>query len=244
LGTLVRAALACHDFSIAFKTPFISGKDSLHNEFSYTDTDGNRQTISIPATLLISALGQVPDIEKCVTMDFKSVGNLIYQIGHTGNHLGGSHWALVNQISAGEVPQVDAVKARQIFECVHDAILSGLIRSCHDLSEGGLAVAVAEMAFAGGWGAALQLDAIPLLDTDSENSSLVRLFSESNSRFVVEVAPEQQTQFESACEGIDCYRIGVVTDSAQLVVDEDSKRLIDVAVADLKQAWRSPLDWS
>ncbi len=170
LGTLVRAALACHDLSIQFKTPFISGKDSLHNEFSYTDHSGVRQTISIPATLLISALGQVPDVTRCVSMDCKTAGNLLYQIGSTGNHLGGSHWSLVNQASGGFVPVVDAPQAKQIFESVFAAISAGLIRSCHDLSEGGLAVALAEMAFAGGLGAKVDVAAISVEDEVSNQT--------------------------------------------------------------------------
>ncbi len=242
LGSLVRAALACHDLSIEFRTPFISGKDSLHNEFSYTDAQGNRQTISIPATLLISALGQVPDVAKCVSMDLKTAGNLIYQVGGTGNHLGGSHWGLVNKISGGQVPQVEPTTAKQVFEQIHSAISTGLIRSCHDLSEGGLAAAAAEMAFAGGLGAELKLDSIEL-DHADQNSSLIKLFSESNSRFLVEVLPENQSRFESVFDGNACSKIGIVTDSNRLVIAEASRQLIDVAISELKRAWQSPLDW-
>ena len=79
----MRAAIACHDVAVAFGTPFISGKDSLNNEFSYTDADGKRQTIAIPPSLLISAIGQVDDVAQCVTMDFKAAGNLLYLVGET-----------------------------------------------------------------------------------------------------------------------------------------------------------------
>ena len=106
LGGLVRAALACHDVSIALGTPFISGKDSLNNEFSYNDESGARQTIAIPPSLLISAMGQVADVSRCVTMDFKQAGNLIYLVGETGEDLGGSHFSLVNEIEGGQVPTV------------------------------------------------------------------------------------------------------------------------------------------
>ncbi len=150
LGSLVRAALACRDVAVAWSTPFISGKDSLNNEFSYVDPAGQRQTVAIPASLLISALGQIDDVSQAVTMDAKESGNLIYLVGRTKNELGGSHFALVNNLDGGDVPQVDLQLALQIFRAVHQAISRGLVRACHDLSEGGLAVAAAEMAFAHG----------------------------------------------------------------------------------------------
>src|SRR5690606_2003055 len=106
-GSLVRAALACHDLSLAFETPFISGKDSLNNEFSYVDEEGVKQTISIPPSLLISALGQMDDARKAVTMDLKEPGNRLYLAGVTRSELGGSHWTLVRGLEGGSVPQVD-----------------------------------------------------------------------------------------------------------------------------------------
>ena len=244
LGSLVRAANACHDLSIDLQTPFISGKDSLHNEFSYTDDAGNRQTISIPATLLISAMGQVPDVANCVTMDFKAAGNLIYQIGITGNHLGGSHWGLVSGNSGGHVPTVDTAVSKPTFSAVFGAISDGLIRSCHDLSEGGLAVAIAEMAFAGGLGVEADVSAIDVSGTDGVNADLARLFSESNTRFAVEVEPKNQAAFEAAFADIAMGKIGTVTDGESVVVRSGETVLINSPVSELKEAWQSPLDWS
>ena len=244
LGSLVRAANACHDLSIDLQTPFISGKDSLHNEFSYTDDAGKRQTISIPATLLISAMGQVPDVANCVTMDFKSAGNLIYQIGITGNHLGGSHWGLVSGNSGGHVPTVDTAVSKPTFNAVFGAISGGLIRSCHDLSEGGLAVAIAEMAFAGGLGVEADVSAIDVSGTDGANADLARLFSESNTRFAVEVEPKNQAAFEAAFANIAVAKIGTVTDGEGVVINSGETVLINSPVSELKEAWQSPLDWS
>ena len=244
LGSLVRAANACHDLSIDLQTPFISGKDSLHNEFSYTDDAGNRQTISIPATLLISAMGQVPDVANCVTMDFKAAGNLIYQIGITGNHLGGSHWGLVSGNSGGHVPTVDTAVSKPTFSAVFGAISDGLIRSCHDLSEGGLAVAIAEMAFAGGLGVEADVSAIDVSGTDGVNADLARLFSESNTRFAVEVEPKNQAAFEAAFADIAMGKIGTVTDGESVVVRSGETVLINSPVSELKEAWQSPLDWN
>lgn len=245
LGSLVRAAIACQDVSIAMQTPFISGKDSLHNEFSYTDGEGNRQTISIPATLLISAMGQVPDVANCVTMDFKRAGNLIYQVGITGDHLGGSHWNLVTGHTGGYVPTVDTDVAKATFAKLHAAINAGWVRSCHDLSEGGLAVAVAEMAFAGGLGARVDVSDIEVQgNVDAELLDLVVLFSESNTRFVVEVEAENQSAFEAAMQDVALTLLGQVTDSSSLEIVAQEETLVDVPIGELKEAWQSPLNWN
>src|SRR5205807_8120493 len=148
LGSLVRAAEACRDVALAYRMPFISGKDSLNNEFH-----AKGRHIVIPPTLLISAMGIVPDVRRCVTMDLKEPGNVLLLLGTTRDELGGSHFHLVTERECGTVPTVDRDLAPRIFAKVHEAIRRGLVRSCHDLSEGGLAVALAEMAFAGGVGA-------------------------------------------------------------------------------------------
>ncbi len=246
LGTLVRAALACQEMAVEFKTPFISGKDSLNNEFSYEDAGGERHTISIPPSLLISAMGQVDDVGKCVTMDLKSTGNLLYQVGATHIELGGSHFCLVENGSGGHVPQVDARTARRTFKSVHAAIQSGFIRACHDLSEGGLAVAIAEMAFAGGFGVDVDLKGVPCpLRSDGTDWNITKLFAESNSRFVCEVTPECAEEFEKIL--MDAHvphgRIGTVTECDKVVIRSETGELINVDLATLKQAWQSPLQW-
>ncbi len=246
LGSLVRAALACHDLAIALRTPFISGKDSLHNEFKFTDASGRQQVISIPATLLISAMGQVPDVRRCVTMDFKQPGNAIYLIGETGEHLGGSHLVLALGLSGGRVPTVDAAKARHTFESLHRAIDASLVRSCHDLSEGGLMVALAEMAFAGDLGATVDVGQLPLCDSSADASvaNVVRLFSESNSRFLVEIDPKHEGQFVSTLSGVALTRLGEVTDSGAVVARNGKLELVHASIEQLKRAWQAPLDWN
>ncbi len=241
LGSLVRAALACHDVALALGTPFISGKDSLNNEFSYTDADGERRTIAIPPSLLISAIGQIDDVAKCVTMDLKQPANLLYLVGATRDELAGSHYALVNGLEGGQVPTVDPQRARETFAALHRAIRSGLVRACHDLSEGGLAAAAAEMAFAGGLGARIELAAMP---TEGEmDEPAARLFSESNSRFLCEVAPEGAAEFEQALAGVPVANIGEVTDATSLVIVFRETKVIDADIYELKEAWQAPLRW-
>jgi phosphoribosylformylglycinamidine synthase II len=246
LGSLVRAALACYDSAVALQTPFISGKDSLNNEYSYVDAQGVRQTISIPATLLISAMGQISDVTRCVSMDLKEAGNWIYLVGRTKNEFGGSHFAAIEGLSGGAVPKVDLQLAKATFTAIHRAISSQLIRSCHDLSEGGLAVAAAEMAFAGGFGIDLTLADSTYLETpvSGESIDLIALFSESNTRFLCEVTPENASAFEAALAGVPLTKLGVVTAKPVLRISGAAgKELISSSIADLKNAWKSPLNW-
>jgi phosphoribosylformylglycinamidine synthase len=240
LGSLVRAALACHDVSLALETPFISGKDSLNNEFSYAGEHGEKRTIAIPPSLLISAMGQVADVSRCVTMDLKRAGNLLYLVGVTRDELGGSHYAAANHLGGGAAPQVDALRAKATFTAVHRAIAAGLVAACHDLSEGGLAAAAAEMALAGGLGVEIQLANVP---ASGELPSESLLFSESNSRFLCEVGPESAAEFEQTLTGVAAARIGVVRDDDRVIVAAAGQAapVIDATLSALKDAWKSTL---
>ena len=148
LGSLVRACEACYDFAVAFKAPFISGKDSLYNESPLGP---------VTPTLLITAVGVIPNIQSTTSMDLKAAGNLLYIIGETFNELGGSEYYKLKGFLGASVPKVRGAKAKRTFKVVTKAIDEGLVKSCHDLSEGGLAVAAAEMAFAGGYGLEIDL---------------------------------------------------------------------------------------
>jgi phosphoribosylformylglycinamidine synthase len=239
LGSLVRAALACRDLAVTLGVPFISGKDSLNNEFRYTDAQGRRQSMAIPPSLLISALGQVADVARCVTMDLKQPGNLLYLVGQTREELGGSHFNLVESISGGNVPRVDAMLARRTFYALHGAIDAGLVRSCHDLSEGGLAVAAAEMVFAGGYGARIELERVAVDD----EPAVVGLFSESNTRFLCEVSPERAGDLEERLQNVPLVRIGQVSDGRRLEMTWRGTTVVAAELAVLKEAWQAPLRW-
>ncbi len=231
LGSLVRAAEACRDVALAYLMPFISGKDSLNNEYRSGST-----RIAIPPTLLISALGRVPDVRRCVTMDLKQWGNALYLIGTTREELGGSHYHLVTGGSGGTVPQVDQEMAPRIFRQLHAAIQAGLVRACHDLSEGGLAVAVAEMAFAGGIGA-------DITETGGMADD-VWLFSESTTRFLVEVAPGDVREFQEALGEVPCVRVGqTVRESRLRLAGANGEWVVWASLEELKEAWQQPLRW-
>ncbi len=234
LGALVRTAEACRDVAVAYGTPFISGKDSLHNSF----TDASGRTVSIPHTLLVSALGRVPDVRRCVTMDFKAAGNAVYLIGETKDELGGSHLHAVAGVTGGIPPMPDVQRAPSIFQALHAAISAGLVRACHDCSEGGVAVALAEMAFAGEIGADItKLPGDGLTDH-------AKLFSESLTRFVVEVLPEKVADFEAKFAGLPLTKIGVTVAEQRLrIAGANGEWLLWAKLSELKEAWQKPLRW-
>jgi phosphoribosylformylglycinamidine synthase len=239
LGTLVRAAIACSELAIAWNTPFISGKDSLNNEFTWFDADGEKQSLAIPCSLLISAMGQIDDVARAVTMDLKKPGNAIYIVGVTRGELGGSHAALVLGLKGGYVPKVDPPLAMRIYEHLHDAMQRGWIAACHDASEGGLAVALAEMSFAGECG--IQIDITSAREQSFVDSGTF-LFSESNSRLICEVPEAFVSDFETAMMDLPCYRVGTVTEHDRVEVVCDGSPLIDIPWSQLRNLWLAPLD--
>lgn len=230
LGSLVRACEACYDFAKAFRTPFISGKDSLYNESPLGP---------VTPTLLITAIGIVPNIQFATSMDLKAPGNLLYVVGETFNELGGSEYYKLKGYLGASVPKVKGAKAKRTFRAVTKAIDLGLIKSCHDLSEGGLAVAAAEMAFAGGYGLELDLGKVP--GKSLERSDFV-LFSESNSRFLVEVSEKDRQEFEALMKGKICAKIGKVTKDEKLLIHGlNQKIVVDASLAKLRRSWKKTL---
>jgi len=237
VGALVRAAQACYDMAKVFGTPFISGKDSMNNEFR---TDAG--VISIPHTLLISAIGVIKDVTRCVTMDLKEPGNPVYILGETKDELGASEYFKLLGAIGNSVPTVDARVSKRTMKALARATKKRLVRAAHDLSEGGLAVAAAEMAFAGKRGLELNLKKLPVADDVKRDDTA--LFSQSNSRFLVEVAKAAEADFEKLMKNVAVARLGKVTDTGRLIV-KGTKRgtAIDEDVAELKEAWKAPLAW-
>ncbi len=239
LGTLVRAVKACYDIAVAYGTPFISGKDSLYNEYSDSTTG---ESISIPPTLLISAICVMPDVRKAVSMDAKSPGDTVYVVGKTYDEMGGSHYYHVRGFIGNSVPIVRPDEGKKAMEKLSEAISRGLVRACHDCSEGGIGVAAAEMAFAGGYGMALRMANVPRSGDLDRNDRV--LFSESNSRFIVEVAEESRAEFEHIMIGSDTTAIGEVTDGEDFEVYGLKGDLIASAnIWDLKEAWQKTFRW-
>lgn len=244
LGALVRACQACYDGALAYGTPFISGKDSLSNEF-ITDK-GDR--IQIPYTLLISALSVIDDAAKCITMDAKKPGHQLLLVGLTKRELGGSHYYALHDVLGSSVPTVDLQAGPATARAVAALIAQGLIQSAHDLSEGGLAVALAEMLFGGNLGATIDLAGVPCAeDADSDD---VLLFSESPSRYLLEIAPEnfdtvaRQLKAAHGGAGIRFGVLGLLNERPSLKIRSiKSAWLMDEPLESLKKSWLAPLDW-
>ena len=235
LGSLVLASQACYDMAKVYKTPFISGKDSLNNEFN-----AGKRTISIPPTLLISAIGVVDDVRKTISSDMKEEGSLIYVVGKTYAEMGASRYFIENGKKGGVIPRVDPLASFKTMKEMFKAINSGLVKSCHDCSEGGLAVALAEMLFGGNLGADVQLKKVPRPASVKRND--VILFSESNSRYIVEILPENKVEFEKAMKNSHVAVIGKVTGKAEMnVYGVDGKVVISCAVGALKKNWIKPI---
>jgi len=234
LGSLVRASEACYDMAKVYGTPFISGKDSLNNEFN---SDGHK--VSIPPTLLISAIGIIDDVEKTISSDIKQIGNLIYIVGKTFQEMGGSRYFAARGEKGGLPPRVDPEKALSLMKKLSSAIQEGLVSSAHDSSEGGIAVALAEMLFGGGYGAEICLKEIPI-ESDITREDTV-LFSESNSRFVVEVSPENKELFEEKMKGVPLALAGKVTEIPKLIIFGNKKnKIIETDIYTLKEHWKKP----
>ncbi|MDO9081623.1 MAG: AIR synthase-related protein, partial [Desulfuromonadales bacterium] len=231
---LVRANQALYDYCVAFGVPLISGKDSMKNDYQIGETK-----ISIPPTVLFSVIGKIDDVRLATTMDAKRPGDLVYLLGVTANELGASElYAQLSELGAN-VPQVDAVTALARYRTLNAAQNAGLIASCHDLSDGGLAVALAETAFSGGLGISIDLSKV---ETRGKLSATQILFSESASRLLVTVHPENQGRFTSLFARQSCSLLGEVTTTAQLqVIDANNCSLIAASLDELKAAWQAPL---
>ena len=231
---LVRANKALYDYCVAFGVPLISGKDSMKNDYQIGGTK-----ISIPPTVLFSVIGKIADARKAVSMDVKQAGDLVYLLGITVDELGGSEYYAQHDELGSQVPQVNAELALRRYRTLNQAQQQSLIASCHDLSDGGLGVALAESAFAGGFGMQVELSYVDVKQTLREDKLL---FSESQSRLLVTVQSGNKEAFEALFVGQSCCCIGQVIAQPQLIINgHHGQNLLHVDLEHLKQAWQAPL---
>ena len=238
LAGLVRAAEACYDIGSKYRVPFISGKDSLYNEFK----SESGESLPIPPTLLISAVGVIPDASRTTTPDFKAQGSLIYILGETLEELGGSEYFRRNQGLGREVPKVNAARGRRTMVAVGSAIRKGIVTACHDLSDGGLGIALAEMCFSAGLGARIDLRKVPGSRRFNRDDFL--LFSESNSRFLCEVSARERGVFERLAAGlrVPYCAIGRTLDDPELLVDGlRGDLVVRLSLSEAESLWRRAL---
>jgi len=231
---LVRANQALYDYCVAFGVPLISGKDSMKNDYQIGGTK-----ISIPPTVLFSVIGKMQDVRMAVTMDVKRPGDLVYLLGRTSDELGGSEYYAMHKQLGTAVPEVDASTALARYRRLNLAYDEQLVASCHDLSDGGLGVALAESAFAGGFGMRIDLDKVPVEGMMRDDSLL---FSESASRLLVTVHPRNRDRFEELFAADVTACIGQVEEQSELIIHgQQGGVIVKSALADLKEAWQATL---
>jgi phosphoribosylformylglycinamidine synthase len=179
------------------------------------------------------------DVRRAVTMEAKAPGHLVYVLGETYDELGGSEWFAIHGFVGNRVPKVNAGRAKNLYNSLSRAIQAGVVASCHDCSDGGLGVALAETAFSGGFGMSVDLGRVPSVEVDRDDTLL---FSESQSRFVVTVAPEAKGTFEKIMEGNSFCQAGkVLSEPSFKVKGLSGMPIIEERICDLKEAWQRPL---
>lgn len=235
LGRLVECVKAIAKAADAYNAPFISGKDSFYNYFETEDGP-----INVPVTFLCSGFGVVENPDHVIGSSLRRSNSLLYLIGHTEDEMGGSVFARTHGVEDGKVPQTDCAANMELYKAYYGALTSGLVLSAHDVSEGGLAVTAAEMAFSGKGGVRLDLTKVPTVN--GWKSPAVPLFSESTGRILVEVDPEFAADFETAMDGFPCACIGGVTEEKRLTATCcGGEKVLDCDIANLKNSGRTDL---
>jgi len=236
LAQLKQAVKACWDFALAYETPFISGKDSMFNDFKGYDKRGRPIKISVLPTLLITSLGIVENIFKLVSPEVKFPGDLIYILGETFEQLGGTEYFALFGSVGGNVPTVNAEKNKKIYRILTKTIKKGLVASCISLNRGGLGVALAKMAMGGKLGVEISLKNLPGGSTREDFA----LFSESQGRFLVTVAPQNKNEFEKTLRRIPWAKIGKVISQKRIIVEsKDKKEIINLDLEKALKAYKS-----
>ena len=238
LAQLVRANQALYDYTLAFGTPCISGKDSMSMDGTVKDVDGKEHRISALPAIQFSAAGKTNDIKKCITADVKKPGDLVYVLGITDDELGGSEYYEMKGEIGLNVPKVNSLTAKNLYNALSQTIDKGLVASAHGCYKGGLGVALAQIAFAGGYGLDIDLKKVSVKENLERNDKI--LYSESQSRFVVTISPENKKRFEEIL-GKNIYKeIGQIREDEILRIKGiEGKIIIEENIYKLKTAWQN-----
>lgn len=245
MAALVRAAAGCYDAAKAYRTPFVSGKDSLNNQFRYVDpATGEPRTIRIPPTLLITGIGIVPNLACCVTADAKRTDSVLLLVGATSTRLGGSHAQTLIDTDDLAHPEPDLASWVRTSRAVAALIRSGLVLAAHDCSDGGLLTAIAEMLISGSTphspiGAAVDLSTIPIIGTEPTHPAAFA-FAETPGRYLLELAESDLTVARAKLGNVPWSIVARLNDTGRLTWAAHG---VNEPVENLAQAWLTPLDW-
>ena len=232
---LVRSCRALRDLCLAYEIPLLSGKDSMYVDGNLTGRYGETHKVSALETLQFSTISVIKDVTRCVTMDVKMAGDLVYVLGSTSNELGGSEYYEHLGYIGRNVPEVRTAEFIPMYRNLKCAIENDVVASVHGIYRGGLAVHLAKVAMGGNLGLEVDLARVPLRDVERDD---VLLFSESAGRFIVTVNPVHREAFEDLFKGVAYGCIGTVTAETDFVVRGIEQGVImTVSVADLKTAW-------
>ena len=235
---LVRANWALRDYCLAFGIPLLSGKDSMYVDGDLEGLFGEKHKVSGLPTLLFTVSSVVKDVAKCLTMDVKFPGDLVYVLGETKNELGGGEYYQMMGALGLNVPRVDVEEVLPLYHCLSEAIQAKLISSAHAITRGGLAVHLAMTAMGGEMGLDVDLAKVPA-ETGLSDTQL--LYSESAGRFLLTVNPRHHSAFEEIFAGRKIGHIGCVTESARLrCKGQAGTPILDEDVLELKEAWKKP----
>ncbi len=241
LYQLVQAVKACYDYAVGYGTPFISGKDSMFNDFKGYDEKGNPVAISIPPTLLISSIGVMPDIYRTVSPEFKNGGDYIYLLGETNDELGASEYfkllakEQINTAIGNNVPKVNLEKNLKTYLALEKSIQKELLASAISVNSGGLGIALAKACIGGMLGCNISVKNLPGITTSID----AKLFSESQGRILVSVAPKNVKQFENVMKRIPCFRLGKTDKDGKVIIADGKNKIVETNVKKLHNIYHS-----
>ena len=229
LAQLVKTCEGLHDITVAYGTPLVSGKDSMKNDFKGKNKKGDPLRISILPTLLVTAMAKA-NIDQTITSEFKNEGDLIYLVGSDTLSFAGSEFADIWKMTDISSPaDIDEEMNMKVFRKIHSAIKEGVLKSCHDISDGGALVAIAECCFGNDMG----------VELDFESTSLIDLYGEGTGRFVISVSSSDKNKFESMMRDLPIESIGSVVFHPQFKIASKGELLSSIKVSDLKTKWTS-----
>ena len=235
LWQLVKAVRACYDYAVGYGTPFISGKDSMFNDFKGYDKKGNSISISIPPTLLISGISVIPDVMKTISPEFKNVDDYIYLLGETNNELGGGEYLKMLNFIGNNVPQVDLKKNLKTYLILEKLIEKEILSSSLSVNSGGLAISLAKASVGGMLGCDISLSNIK----GNANTSDTKLFSESQGRILISISPRKIKLFEKMVKRISYTRLGQVTKNNKFIITNNDKKIVETNIKKLHDAYHN-----
>jgi phosphoribosylformylglycinamidine synthase len=235
---LVRSCKALKETCLAYAIPLLSGKDSMYVDGHLPGPYGETHKVSAPETLQFSTTGVIGDIDRCVTMEPKQAGDLLYILGQTRDELGGSEYYDRFGYIGRQVPEVRPEEYLPLYRALHSAIQAELCASVHGIYRGGLGVHLALMAMAGELGLTAELEKVP---GEGALDDATLLFSESAGRFLVTVAPANQGAFEAQMAGRAFACIGQVQNTTNLVIrSQAGADLTGLNLDAMRDAWKTP----